>query len=730
MTSKNLFFKLMREDGKQRLWSFVLSMVVFFFALPVAGASIAANTWSDANMVSANIISYLNGSPLLFTITIVGALICGINGFSYLYSKKKVDFYHGIPVRRETLFAVSYVNGVLIYLIPLVFHLFLYVLLTMGKCLDMSMLLQVLFVHLCIHLAYYLVIYTLVIISVLLTGNMLTSIMLFFMFCFYVLAVQGVFYLYSAYFYRTFWDYHIVFYFRTSPLVSYFATLENAVNLLEVHRAGQILPGLGITLIVWLVMVALAVWLYRIRPSESAEKAIAFAPCKPVLYFAVSLPVSLSGAIFFKELMGGGLSVVWLVFGLICFWILIHGFLQVVMEMEFKAIFRGLIKMGVAGAISMVIMLVFLFDLTGFDNYRPSRQSFQSAAISFEGLNGNVYVRNSVYSDDMGEYVYRDRTDIAMERMTVTDYDMVMELLDEASGTRFSDGDGIWQLDDTQWTRLYVKFRLNSGREVKRAYVISSDSLEVLNRLYASQEFKEGTYPFLTQPEDSFQDIYFDNGLEIRHMQIGHTDQLRLFRVFQEEYAHMTLYDMQAVPYGRLTFTVGENDDSEPAYFVYPSMEETIRLLTDSGMESRQEAAVRLSTMVRINAGTLYSVLEEQGLGAVGSAENAPELMISAQETEKLEQLMAVTAPSYWFNANSLIMTDAPWLEIAVFLGRDSYGNDEYDYFTIAKGEVPDFVSDALGYEKGIRLLQEEERSGTDIMVPLPADTAIPGKDE
>ena len=38
MTSKNLFFKLMREDLKRRIWALGLAFLSFFFGMPVAAA--------------------------------------------------------------------------------------------------------------------------------------------------------------------------------------------------------------------------------------------------------------------------------------------------------------------------------------------------------------------------------------------------------------------------------------------------------------------------------------------------------------------------------------------------------------------------------------------------------------------------------------------------------------------------------------------------------------------
>ena len=36
MTSKSLFFKLMKEDFKTRVWTLAISILIFFFSLIVA----------------------------------------------------------------------------------------------------------------------------------------------------------------------------------------------------------------------------------------------------------------------------------------------------------------------------------------------------------------------------------------------------------------------------------------------------------------------------------------------------------------------------------------------------------------------------------------------------------------------------------------------------------------------------------------------------------------------
>lgn len=52
----------------------------------------------------------------LFMVVGAAAMILGLTGFLYLHSKKQIDFYNSLPVKREMLFAVKFLDGFLIIL--------------------------------------------------------------------------------------------------------------------------------------------------------------------------------------------------------------------------------------------------------------------------------------------------------------------------------------------------------------------------------------------------------------------------------------------------------------------------------------------------------------------------------------------------------------------------------------------------------------------------------------
>ena len=52
------------------------------------------------------------GNGMIAFLMITAAVVIGVSSFAYLHNKKKVDFYHSIPVRREALFGAQFSGGI------------------------------------------------------------------------------------------------------------------------------------------------------------------------------------------------------------------------------------------------------------------------------------------------------------------------------------------------------------------------------------------------------------------------------------------------------------------------------------------------------------------------------------------------------------------------------------------------------------------------------------------
>ena len=113
MISKNLFLARLMEDLKRRAWLILVSVLLFVISIPTYVAMnisliSAREELIRAARVNTALYEFANnlysGNSGLFLFTVVFAIICGIQGFSYLYDRSKVDFYHSKPIKTTTRF--------------------------------------------------------------------------------------------------------------------------------------------------------------------------------------------------------------------------------------------------------------------------------------------------------------------------------------------------------------------------------------------------------------------------------------------------------------------------------------------------------------------------------------------------------------------------------------------------------------------------------------------------
>lgn len=134
MTSKISFIKLIRAELKQRGWLLALTCIVLFLSMPVYsmmwldaymtnyGPSeyiTAAEMYTDIRNMFPGLINGFRFSILTAAFAVFGALSAAA-GFGYIHSREKLDFYHALPIRRSRRFAVSWLCGLLTFVVPYV----------------------------------------------------------------------------------------------------------------------------------------------------------------------------------------------------------------------------------------------------------------------------------------------------------------------------------------------------------------------------------------------------------------------------------------------------------------------------------------------------------------------------------------------------------------------------------------------------------------------------------
>jgi hypothetical protein len=107
MTSRILFFKLIRQDVKKRIWCPIVIFLGYFLALEVNMLRLMGKIEEGADYyyckdIPEYVEKCLFGTDIKMFVMLacLAAFLCAVSGFSYLHSRVQLDLYHSLPVKR------------------------------------------------------------------------------------------------------------------------------------------------------------------------------------------------------------------------------------------------------------------------------------------------------------------------------------------------------------------------------------------------------------------------------------------------------------------------------------------------------------------------------------------------------------------------------------------------------------------------------------------------------
>lgn len=547
MISKNLYFKLIKKDLKNRLWAMALLGLVFFFAFPVAVTMQAGKLRDMAHHAAAirsftdNVSQWLSFSNGLVTfMMITAAIICGMSSFSYLNSRSRVDFYHSLPIRREKLYAVNFIAGILIAAIPYGIMLLLGMLIGIANGIEPAGFCRTVFIGYGLNLVYFIWLYALVTVAVMLTGNRIIAFLGFNVLSLIlpaaVLLARG----YFSVFFVTFMNNHLEWLMNCSvhlsPVLGFISRSDY-----------QVMPTVTAA-VMTLLLAVLGGILYCKRLSEAAGKAMAFQVTKPVIRIALVMLSALFFGLFFWVLQE---QTPWAVFGICCGGVISHCVIEIIYHFDFKKLFSE--KQQLAGCLvaSILILCAFRYDWLGYDRYLPQENQIRSAAVNIPAWNEWV---------SYGKCVKNQKSAFQWNCVSSRDY-VLREMKDaDIAAVRQIAADGIaaLQSDNYQPTaEVQICYTLNSGRKVYRCYRVPGDRLEAdLLPLYTSEAYKKGIYPLLSLPAGQVKEIrYREHEPEIQLRDLSESEKSEILTVYQQELKNLTVEQMkQEFPVGLIRF--------------------------------------------------------------------------------------------------------------------------------------------------------------------------------
>ena len=627
MTSSPLFFDLLKENLKRRLWGIALSCLTFFFALPVPFLLSATSHLTperlgtfqetispDESLFFARERFYRELTDLagadsvlinFLLLLLAGTLV--ISGFSYLQQKNRTDFLHSLPVGRTRLYAAVSLNTFLIAAVP---YLFMSVL--SGVVLQVYSLhpeaVPFMLSQMFLHLAFYLLFQAVFTLAVMMTGHLAVSLMASGVFFFLPVLSAALSSSLFETFFKTF-CYRDEFWKRVSQFCSPYA-----LSLPVCMQPG---PRAALALSAGVLILLLSLFLYRIRPSEAAGRAMAFRRTEGPVKVLVTVPLSVAGLLIMNAIQGD--SDAWMLFGLFSALLLIGCFMEIIYHFDFRKLFSGKRALLTAAALSLGIFAFFRFDLSGYDRYLPKKDDIVSAGLmtgylepdhrsyhyrlAVTDMPGTFYV-NTEQSESAEDLALRMKLSCTEDVLSVAEHGIFKLSVKEEERT----------LSTRPGGRVLVAWNLKNGKQILRSYDYDLKAVqENLDRVWDDPAFRKTMYPlFGTDSADLF-GVNFQDALRLDHVPDTAGDspeaarlRTELFETYREEFSLLSAETRhRESPVGCLQFKTRSFQETADLlrshgqdlsflngydyYPVYPSFHKTIAVLLKCGVTLNED---------------------------------------------------------------------------------------------------------------------------------------------
>ncbi len=580
MTSKNSFTANQKELLKRRLWPIALSTLAFFLYFVVGQLLyFAGNSYIfdlERSMQLQTIENNFSATHPILMLMVGGlAAIFALQGFEWMDSRVKLDFYESQPVARTTRFIRINLNSLFIFLVSYLPLMLLGVLINLANgMMTGDLFLRILLQSLQMILFFYAT-YTTALLAVMLTGQIVIAVLAFFVFWGYEFLLRLILEALAG-------SYLTGFIGTDSGYPDSF-TSSFMVNLLSMKWA---MIGLFVLGTVYLILAYIA---YKKRGNEMAGQALVFKPIRFIVKAAiVCLGTLLFGIIVSEFFSNHGFIVTVLL--IILSGVIIGCVMQIIYQGDFKALFKEIQYTFIGIALAVLVFSTYYFDLLGFEDYRADPANTEYAVIN------DSYTYFTDHFLENGEAV-GPTSDFFREYMRLTDIDAVNELLDLgmtysrelASTSNYSD----------PHFAITIDFVSKSGKVTSRQVELplNDEYNELYDHIFGSREYKEGYFQiYHDQFMEGFLDqlvMTYDNGSEENTYSKLSMD---LYQEFKEAY----LKDLEQFDYsfatdtpaiGMLHFRTKSslNDDGygdfySIAYPIYENFTETIAFIEKYGI--------------------------------------------------------------------------------------------------------------------------------------------------
>ncbi len=725
MTSKKSFLVDIKTNARRRVWLIVIMFLSFFFSLPVFTAMMLSmekmylvnyrQTGTYLGRMFAKHIGLGGGKAVFISLL---AVIAAIQGFSYMYQRKKLDLYMSVPVTKGRRFAAIYLNGFLAFFLSYLLNMLLSFFVAQAMGANVSFAVEEAAAALLGNTILYLAVYHIAILAVMLTGNLIVTVMGAAVLFFYdgllwVLMMSYMETFFHSFYYRTAEQYNR---FIISPVVRFFRFMERVYGE-EMYDMGRTLhwneyfAGIWPIILVGLVAIAAAYWCYTKKPAEVCGKAMAFPKTKPVIKVLITIQAGLGGGIIFYSLSGN--SMIFFVFGMLAGTLLCHGVVEVIYDFDIRSVKNGWKSLLVAGACVAVAFCLFRFDAFGYDSYVPDPDAVADVAVRFPDCYESNYYDEDLNNIGIDDYVF--------ENMHITNVFPVLELASSNMANwerRIENEDG-----ETYYRYTVIRYHLKNGKDVYREFPVAyRECVSLLDEIVSDEAYQKGFNVIYNEPVmnlGSRAHLYYDNGDGSKAVPGFTLEELKnAYRKDLEQFNFTTT--LEELVQGRITLECMEDGVYvHSSYPVYPSFTNTIALLEQDGYY--REGYVNLDEVeqiiVRNSNSKIFDEYAKQDVYDPSMSFSYSSFTVEKgfDDPKEMEEIAKALYPdsftSYWLPDQKV---DNDYYVTVIYksgMGREeSYSSSFY----MLADKIPDFVKERTVYQG-------------DGPARVPVNTAVPG---
>ncbi len=414
MTLKSLFskefFTRLKHRFSQFNWLTSLWLVALAFIFPIFTA--LAGSSGNEKITERDILGIVTGQTYILLVLTVGMAFATVGAFSYLFSRKELDFYHSQPVTRKELFARNYLVGWICFLIPLLIALVAEVLvITAVGIMSVNVFIAVI-KGLLSAIGLYFSVNAIATLAAVVCGTKLIALLTAVYFCAAPAMISGMVIYFINSFSQTFMYDDI-----TEKLLS---AVSPIIFFIDYGNMDVYSPSLfneySLFALGWVVISALLVLLagklYLNRKSEYAGKSLAVKGAIWFIKYPLTLFCAWVGGMAFRAMTDG------IVAGIVGFALiatLTYSIVGALEEMEFKAAFKNykplLATVGIyAGCLAVIFAGCVMFDTRTTSTARINSVDLVNIRYNEFFTEADIYngggAGGSLWTDGMGSYMF------------------------------------------------------------------------------------------------------------------------------------------------------------------------------------------------------------------------------------------------------------------------------------------------------------------------------------